>query len=172
MLPCRTPFDTLNKVEYVPPQRMHICWLAYQKDNMRIIYWGVPLLPSFVNNIQWLTRSKALLASKKTSKHTAIHDSVSINDLLKNIYALICAVIPFESELIRTSIKITRYTIKNNAFSNFANNTSKCNRTVIIFRHDTSGFRFNYWDEYVINHAFWEKTMYKETSQAVTKQSE
>ena len=33
MLPCRTPFDTLKKVDYVPPQLMHICWLAYQKDN-------------------------------------------------------------------------------------------------------------------------------------------
>ena len=80
--------------------------------------------------------------------------------------------ISFESELIRTSVKITRDTIKNYAFSNFANNTSKCNRTVVIFRHDTSGFRFNYWDKYIMNHAFWEKPMYKETSQAMTKQSE
>ena len=89
-----------------------------------------------------------------------------------SIYALICAVIPFESELIRTSIKITRDTIKNYAFSNFANNTSKCNRTVglIILRHDTSGFRFNDWDKYIMNHAFWEKPVYKETSQAMTKQ--
>ena len=51
--------------------------------------------------------------------------------LLKNIYALICAVIPFECELIRTSNKITRDTITNDAFGNFADNTSKCNRTVI-----------------------------------------
>ena len=116
--------------------------------------------------------TKGLTGVLKTSKHTVIHDSVTINYLLKNIYALICAVIPFESELIRTSIKITRDTIKNYAFSNFANNISKCNRTVIIFRHDTSGFLFNYWDEYIMNHAFWEKPMYKETSQAMTKQSE
>ena len=121
---------------------MHICWLAYQKDNMRIIYGGSPIT-KFRKQNTMVDTVKCLAGIYKTNKHPAIHDSVSINYLLKNIYVLICTVIPFESELIRRSIKIIRDTIKNNAFSNFANNTSKCNRMVIIFRHDGKNIEEN-----------------------------
>ena len=65
MPPCRTPFEIVKKREVEPPHLMHNCYVWNQNTRMRTIRSEIPLYISFVNNVQWLTRSKAFLASRK-----------------------------------------------------------------------------------------------------------
>ena len=104
--------------------------------------WGIPLFDSLPNKMEWLTRSTALLASKKKSEDTTIKNTISVDNFFKYIYTLISVVVSFKSKLVRTSrpIKINRDPIIDHDSGNFADHIGKRNKSIVVFGHYTSSF--------------------------------
>ena len=94
---------------------------------------------------------------------------LSVDNLFKYIYTLTSDVVSFKSKLVRTSIKINRHPIIDHDFSNFAEHTVKRNRSIVVFGHDTSSFRFNHRNKYSSNHAVRKRTMGKETGHTLAE---